>query len=116
MPAATMAPRHVVALKYLRAYTDQTGRPPTLQEVMADFRFVGANLLAVDADQPKYVDPPCGQWAPLTKRQYEILEFVNHFRGKHGYSPTIREIGAAFGISSPNGVMCHLKAWSAKAY
>jgi repressor LexA len=27
-----------------------------------------------------------------------------------GYGPTVREIGEVLGISSPNGVMCHLRA------
>ena len=31
-----------------------------------------------------------------------------------GYGPTVREIGAEFGIRSPNGVMCHLKALEKK--
>ncbi len=46
----------------------------------------------------------------LTSRQKEIYEFI---RGKielRGYGPTVREIGEAFQINSPNGVMCHLNA------
>ncbi len=31
-----------------------------------------------------------------------------------GFGPTVREIGQAFDISSPNGVMCHLKALEKK--
>ena len=31
-----------------------------------------------------------------------------------GYGPTVREIGDKFRISSPNGVMCHLKALEKK--
>ena len=31
-----------------------------------------------------------------------------------GYGPTVREIGNEFGIRSPNGVMCHLKALEKK--
>jgi repressor LexA len=27
----------------------------------------------------------------------------------NGYSPSFRDIGKAFGIKSPNGVVCHLK-------
>src|SRR5690606_27227743 len=30
------------------------------------------------------------------------------------YGPTVREIGNQFGIRSPNGVMCHLKALERK--
>ncbi|NNJ25600.1 transcriptional repressor LexA [Alienimonas chondri] len=50
----------------------------------------------------------------LTPRQREIYEFL---RGKiidRGYGPTVREIGNEFGIKSPNGVMCHLKALEKK--
>ena len=50
----------------------------------------------------------------LTPRQREIYEFI---RGKiqgRGYGPTVREIGNQFGIKSPNGVMCHLKALQKK--
>lgn len=46
----------------------------------------------------------------LTDRQEEILEFIKNYIAKHGYSPTIREIGDKCSISSPNGVMCHIKA------
>lgn len=46
----------------------------------------------------------------LTKRQLAIFEFVRDKIRKRGYGPTVREIGEEFEISSPNGVMCHLKA------
>jgi len=48
--------------------------------------------------------------ASLTPRQAAILEFVRAYIQTHGYSPTIREIGREFSISSPNGVMCHINA------
>jgi hypothetical protein len=35
-------------------------------------------------------------------------------RSRPGYGPTVREIGNEFGIKSPNGVMCHLKALQKK--
>ncbi len=50
----------------------------------------------------------------LTKRQKDVYELI---RGKiqgRGYGPTVREIGDHFGIRSPNGVMCHLKALEKK--
>lgn len=50
----------------------------------------------------------------LTGRQRDVLEFVRSYRIAHGRSPTIREIGDAFRISSPNGVCCHLKALCSK--
>src|SRR5207249_3938732 len=36
--------------------------------------------------------------------------FIRGYRHAHDRSPTIREIGGHFGIRSPNGVVCHLKA------
>ncbi len=50
----------------------------------------------------------------LTPRQREIYEFVKDKILNRGYGPTVREIGARFGIRSPNGVMCHLKALEKK--
>jgi repressor LexA len=48
--------------------------------------------------------------AKLTKRQQEIYEFIADKIRSRGYGPTVREIGSAFNIKSPNGVMCHLQA------
>lgn len=50
----------------------------------------------------------------LTSRQREVFEFVRELITNRGYGPTVREIGDQFGISSPNGVMCHLKALEKK--
>jgi len=50
----------------------------------------------------------------LTQRQEEIFEFLKEKILKRGYGPTVREIGTEFGIRSPNGVMCHLKALEKK--
>jgi repressor LexA len=50
----------------------------------------------------------------LTPRQREIYEFIRDKIDSRGYGPTVREIGLAFGIKSPNGVMCHLKALETK--
>ncbi len=46
----------------------------------------------------------------LTKRQEEIFDFIRDKIEVRGYPPTVREIGEAFKIQSPNGVMCHLNA------
>jgi len=52
----------------------------------------------------------------LTSRQKQILEFIeNHFQ-KFGNTPTIREIGKNFRISSTNGVRAHLEALIKKGY
>ena len=50
----------------------------------------------------------------LTERQREIYDFVREKIVNRGYGPTVRDIGAHFGIRSPNGVMCHLKALEKK--
>jgi repressor LexA len=50
----------------------------------------------------------------LTKRQKEIYDFLKDKIVNRGYGPTVREIGNEFGIRSPNGVMCHLKALEKK--
>ncbi|MBX7073584.1 MAG: transcriptional repressor LexA [Pirellulales bacterium] len=50
----------------------------------------------------------------LTERQREVYEFIREKIRSRGYGPTVREIGAHFEISSPNGVMCHLKALEKK--
>lgn len=50
----------------------------------------------------------------LTPRQKEIYQFIRSKIHGRGYGPTVREIGTEFGIRSPNGVMCHLKALQKK--
>ena len=54
-----------------------------------------------------------GEDAP-TERQMEIYTFIRDKIHSRGYGPTVREIGTAFKIRSPNGVVCHLKALERK--
>lgn len=51
-----------------------------------------------------------------TDRQQDIYDYLRDFIAANGYPPTIRQIGKANDISSPNGVMCHLKALEKKGY
>ena len=44
----------------------------------------------------------------LTGRQQEIWDFVVGYHDRHGYPPTVREIGAAVGLASPSTVHAHL--------
>jgi repressor LexA len=53
-------------------------------------------------------------FSTLTARQREIYDFIREKIEGRGYGPTVREIGLAFDIKSPNGVMCHLKALEKK--
>src|SRR5579884_589104 len=50
----------------------------------------------------------------LTDKQRQIYDFIADKIESRGYGPTVREIGLAFDIKSPNGVMCHLKALEKK--
>jgi repressor LexA len=44
----------------------------------------------------------------LTKRQKEIFDFIRGYSSKHGYPPTVREIGNAVGLTSSSTVHAHL--------
>jgi len=44
----------------------------------------------------------------------EIYGFIREKIQSRGFGPTVREIGQAFKIRSPNGVVCHLKALERK--
>jgi len=50
----------------------------------------------------------------LTDRQQNVYDFIRDKIINRGYGPTVREIGVKMDISSPNGVMCHLKALEKK--
>jgi repressor LexA len=44
----------------------------------------------------------------LTKRQQEIFDFIKSYSSKHGYPPTVRDIGKAIGLTSSSTVHAHL--------
>jgi repressor LexA len=46
--------------------------------------------------------------AELTGRQREIWSFLVAYVDRHGYPPTVREIGEAVGLASPSTVHAHL--------
>lgn len=52
----------------------------------------------------------------LTKRQGEILNFIKEYIVKYGYPPTVREIGAALGVSSPATIHAHLNNLEDKGF
>src|SRR6478735_393808 len=54
--------------------------------------------------------------APLPDKQHQIYAYIRKTIETKGFPPAIRDICEAFGISSPNGVMCHLKALQKKGY
>ena len=57
---------------------------------------------------------PQGQ--PLTRRQREILDFLNEFIEQHGYAPSLEEIGRRFGLSSLATVHKHLTNLQEKGF
>jgi repressor LexA len=44
----------------------------------------------------------------LTKRQKEIFDYISRYLNRHGYPPTVREIGKAVGLHSSSTVHAHL--------
>ncbi len=52
----------------------------------------------------------------LTKRQKEILDFIRDFIDEQGYSPSMEEIAAHFGIASLNAVYKHLEALESRGH
>jgi repressor LexA len=44
----------------------------------------------------------------LTKRQQEIFDFIKRYSARHGYPPTVRDIGKAIGLTSSSTVHAHL--------
>src|ERR1700722_20220487 len=53
---------------------------------------------------------------PLTKRQREILDYLNEFIQQHGYAPCLEEIGRRFGLSSLAPVHKHLTNLQEKGF
>ncbi len=53
---------------------------------------------------------------PLTEKQQAIYNYIRKHIEQKGFPPSIRDICDEFDISSPNGVMCHLKALQKKGH
>lgn len=47
--------------------------------------------------------------ATLTRRQKQMVDFLEHYIEDHGYAPTLAEVGAYFGLSSLATVHKHLR-------
>jgi repressor LexA len=52
----------------------------------------------------------------LTKRQKQIIDFINQFTEDNGYAPSYREIGDHFGLSSTATVCEHIQTLEEKGY
>ena len=53
---------------------------------------------------------------PLTKRQREILDYLQEFIQQHGYAPSLEEVGRQFGLSSLATVHKHLTNLQEKGF
>jgi repressor LexA len=54
------------------------------------------------------VSDPSRRSAVLTARQQEIWNYLVEYVDRHGYPPTVREIGEQVGLASPSTVHAHL--------
>jgi repressor LexA len=54
--------------------------------------------------------------ATLTKRQKQMVDFLQQYIGEHGYAPTLAEVGEFFGLSSLATVHKHLRNLEGKGF
>jgi repressor LexA len=64
----------------------------------------------------RWINRNGGRVLPLTKRQREILDYLNDFIQEHGYAPSLEEIGRRFGLSSLATVHKHLTNLQEKGF
>lgn len=50
----------------------------------------------------------------ITKRQQQIYDYIKEYQQEKGYPPSVREMAAAVGLSSPSTVHAHLSALEAR--
>lgn len=62
------------------------------------------------------IEIPVDKMKNLTKRQKEILDFVQNFMAQHDYAPSYREIGEHFNYSSIGTVADHIEVLERKGY
>jgi repressor LexA len=71
---------------------------------------------AVRAVTPVVSSFPDPATVDLTARQRRILDFIRDWVGRHGYPPSVREIGEAVGLVSPSSVAYQLKELERKGF
>jgi repressor LexA len=52
----------------------------------------------------------------ITRRQRQVLNFIEQSLREHGYPPSVREIGEAVGLTSPSTVHSHLRTLQRLGY
>src|SRR6185503_9448702 len=72
--------------------------------------------LVLKAAPPRVGASRRNEMLPLTKRQREILDYLNEFIQNHGYAPSLEEIGRRFNLSSLATVHKHLSTLQEKGF
>jgi repressor LexA len=82
------------------------------------FGFCLVYTLRIDVDITSLISPFMETLLqqPLTKKQKNILDYINQFISENGYSPSYREIAKNFSISSPATIYEHIKTLKEKGY
>jgi repressor LexA len=52
----------------------------------------------------------------LTKRQQQVLELISRHIEQHGFPPSHRELASLLGVSSPRGILKHIRALEKKGH
>ena len=52
----------------------------------------------------------------LTRRQSQVLEYIEEFISKHRFSPSLTDIAQAFGLASRGGAALHARNLKAKGW
>lgn len=91
----------------------KTGAPTARRRTTAPTRPGGPVLRAVTSVGNDFPDPVTIE---LTARQRRILEFIRDWVDRHGYPPSVREIGEAVGLVSPSSVAYQLKELERKGF
>ncbi|WP_431876297.1 transcriptional repressor LexA [Micromonospora marina] len=92
---------------------DGAGPPATRRPRTARSRTAPAAVRPVTPVVSSFPDPAT---VDLTARQRRILEFIRTWVERHGYPPSVREIGEAVGLVSPSSVAYQLKELEKKGF
>ncbi|MCI4064904.1 transcriptional repressor LexA [Micromonospora sp. R77] len=92
---------------------DGAGPPATRRPRAARSRTGQPTVRPVTPVVSSFPDPAT---VDLTARQRRILEFIRTWVERHGYPPSVREIGEAVGLVSPSSVAYQLKELEKKGF
>lgn len=101
---------------------DRANRPKNPQQITeAGTRRARATRGRTGSPVVRPVTPVVGTFpepatVDLTARQRRILEFIRTWVERHGYPPSVREIGEAVGLVSPSSVAYQLKELEKKGF